>query len=178
MVKRVKKQAITLFDNYNGYDFEETKKELLECNNLDEISDESVWDCIRDMADEDFSVCKHELEDVFGDSRVIVSGTAGTWQGRFECAKIFHNILDALTACVEHCDYIKVIQLPSGLVKVESSHHDGTNVFYIKILNEKGFRLYDNWNFGFRTRLGNLKEYEVLEKIWNDSHYSRLPKRV
>lgn len=173
MSKKVKKQAITLFDNYNGYDFEETKKELLECNNLDFIGDEDVWDSIRDMEDEDFSMCKHYLEDVFGDSRVIVSGTAGTWQGKRECAKIFDNVLDALTACIKDCDYIRVKQLPRGLVEVESSHHDGTNSFYIKVVTEKGNNLYNNWDYSYRTRFADLKEYEILEKIWNDSHYSK-----
>ena len=74
---------------------------------------------------------------------------------------------------LKDCDYIEVVQLPSRLIKVRSSHHDGTNVFYIKILTERGWTLYDNWDFGCRTKFANLTEYQILEKIWNDSHYSK-----
>ena len=175
MAKKTKKQDIILFDNYNGYDFEEEKAALQECNPDCKITDDDVWQSIADMESEDFDNCKHYLEDdeIFGDNRVIVSGTAGTWQGNIECAKMFDNIEEALTACIKDCDYIRVKQLPRGLVEVKSSHHDGTNLFYIKIVTEKGFQLYDNWNFQYRTRYADLKEYQILEKIWNDSHYSK-----
>ena len=173
MAKKMKKQNITLFDNYGGYDFEEEKAALIECNPDLTITDEMVWDSIRDMEDEDWRNCKHELRDIFGDNKVIVSGAAGTWQGNFDAAKLFNDIESAVTACIKDCDYIEVVQLPNRLIKVRSSHHDGTNVFYIKILTERGWTLYDNWDFGCRTKFANLTEYQILEKIWNDSHYSK-----
>ena len=165
MAKKMKKQNITLFDNYGGYDFEEEKAALIECN-----PDLTITE---DMEDEDWCNCKHELRDLFGDNKVIVSGSAGTWQGNFDAAKLFNDIESAVTACIKDCDYIEVVQLTDRLIKVCSSHHDGTNVFYIKILTERGWILYDNWDFSYHTKFANLTEYQILEKIWNDSHYSK-----
>ena len=179
-MKKQKRQTIVLFDNYDGYDFDEEKAALQECNPDITITDEMVWDSIREDEDEDWSQCKHYLndEEIFGDKRVIVSGSVGTWRGNFECAKLFTNINDALYACIKDCDYSKVEQLPNGLVKVTSSHHDGTNTFYIKIVTERGERLFDNWDYSYRSKCVKLTEFEMLEKIWNDSHYSVYPKRV
>ena len=179
MAKKAKEVKVTtLFDNYEGYNFEEEKAALQECNPDTTITDEMVWDSIRDMEDEDWSLCKHYLEDVCGDSRVIVSGYAGTWQGNIEAAKIFENVTDALAACVKDCDYMKVMQFPNGLVEVKASHHDGTNIFYLRRVTDKGWDFYDRWNFGYRTHYAHLKEFEILKKIWESGVYSRLIKRV
>ena len=173
MATKKEKKVITLFNNYNGYDFADEKAALEECNPGITITDEMVWDSIRDTEDEDYSMCKHYLKDVFGDSRVIVNGTAGTWHGRHEAAKMFIDIESALAACVRDCDYFKVEQLSNREINVTSTHHDGTNYFSIKIVTEKGGRLFDNWDYGVHTKLADLNEWQILEKIWNDSHYSK-----
>lgn len=173
MAKKMKKQNITLFDNYGGYDFEEEKAAMVECNPNLTITDEMVWDSIRNMETEDWRNCEDVLRGLFGDNRVIVSGTAGTWRGNFGAAKLFNDIESAVNACIKDCDYIEVVQLPDRLIKVCGSHHDGTNVFYIKILTERGWTLFDNWDFNYHTKFADLTEYQILEKIWSDTHYSK-----
>lgn len=171
MAKKATK-VITLFDSYNGYDFEEEKAALQECNPNTTITDDDVWDSIHDCEDEDWCMCKHYLEDTCGDSKVLVKGSIGTWRGNFEGAKIFDDILDALTACIKDCDYFKVEQLGNRTIKVTSSHHDGTNEFYLKKLTERGWQVFDSWNYGVNSKLTNLSEYDLLAKLWADSHYS------
>jgi hypothetical protein len=63
-------------------------------------------------------------------------------------------------------------------VKVTASHHDGTNCFDLKVLTERGEILYDGWDFNYRTKFGNLTEYQILDKIWNDRHYSKLAGKI
>ena len=173
-----KKNVITLFNNYcgEGYDFEEEKAMLEECNER-EFTDEQVWDYIGEMEHEDWENAKSELKKVFGDRKVIAAGNAGTWQGTFEAAKIFDNVERALSAITKDCDYIK-IESWNGHVKVTASHHDGTNCFGLKVLTEKGETLYENWDFSYRTRFANLTEYQILDKIWNSSNYSKLAGKI
>lgn len=176
--KKVK--SIVLFDNYNGYDFEDMKKSLAECNECDikSITDNEVWDAISEEEDEMYSNAKWELKSIFGDNeKVIVCGSCGTWRGKFDAMNIFDNIEKALYACVKDCDYIK-IEVEGRKVKVKSSHHDGTNYFEIKKVTDKGKRLYDNWNYQDSPCNNDLSEYEILEKIWNNSHYSHLVGKV
>lgn len=176
--KKVKN--IVLFDNYNGYDFENMKKSLAEFNerDIESISDDEVWDAISDEESEDYDNTKWVLKSIFGDNeKVIVRGTCGTWQGNRDAINIFDNIEKALNACTKDCDYIK-IEVEGRKVKVKSSHHDGTNNFEIKKVTDKGKRLYDNWNYQDSPCNNDLSEYEILEKIWNDSHYSHLAEKV
>lgn len=173
-------KTIVLFDNYSGYDFEDMKKGLAEWNerDIESITDDEVWDAINDEESEDYDNAKWELKAMFGkDERVIVCGSCGTWQGNRDAMRICDNVEDALYECTKDCDYIK-IEVEGRKVKVKSTHHDGTNYFEIKKLTDKGKSLYDNWDYQYSSRLQGLSEYEVLEKIWNDSHYSVYGKKI
>ena len=172
-----KKQDMVLFNNYEGYEFEQIKKDILECNGLDEISDQCVWNTISDYEKEDYEEAISLLKKAFGDNKVIVSGTIGRWDGHYSGGNIFQSIEKAIDECVKDCGYIKITQMPDKLIYVECSHHDGTNVFYIKVLTERGWVLYDNWNYGIGKYAG-CKGYDVLDKIWNDTHYSRRCGRI
>ena len=178
MATQKKQNVITLFNNYcgEGYDFEEEKAMLEECNGR-EFSDEAVLEHIGDMEREDYDNAMHELKKVFGNRKVIAAGSAGTLRGNFEAAKIFDNVEMALRSTTKDCDYIKIESL-NGHVKVTASHHDGTNCFDLKVLTERGEILYDNWDFNYRTKFGNLTEYQILDKIWNDKHYSKLAGKI
>lgn len=166
-------KIITLFDNYNDYDFEQEKVALQECNPDIEVTDNMVWDSINELEREDWENCIAELKELFGDNRVIALGKAGTWRGRFECAKMFDDIEKAVSACIKDCDYIKVEQVGNGLIQIESSHHDGTNTFSIKVVTDKGQSVYDSWLYSDKSKIGNLDTYQVLEKIWKSNLFSK-----
>lgn len=178
MATKRKQNVITLFSNYygEGYNFEEEKAMLEECNER-EFSNKAVWEHIYDMEREDYENAMHELKKVFGSRKVIAAGSAGTWRGSFEAAKIFDNVEAALRSITKDCDYIKIESL-NGHVKVTASHHDGTNCFDLKVLTERGEILYGNWDFNYHTKFGNLTEYQILDKIWNDKHYSKLAGKI
>lgn len=172
-------KQITLFDNYDWYDFEDVKKAILEDSDMteSELSDDEVWDTLNEWEDEDWSNCKHMLEDAFGNNKVIVYGTAGTWHGTYECAKIFEDIERAVFSCVKDCEFFKVTQDSERLVNIRSTHHDGSNNFYLKIVKEEGLRIYDRWDSGKYEKLG-FREFDILQKIWNGHRYSKRCEKI
>lgn len=168
MAKKV--QEITLFNNFcgNGYDFEETKKMLEECNGR-EFTDEQVWANIGDMEQEDWKGTMNELVTLCGTSRVIVSGTAGIWSGDRDAAMIFDNIEKAINAITKDCDYIEVCINVLGNIAVRAAHHDGQNIFEIRLVTERGENYFHKWDYGY---INNIDEYELYEKIFGSKVYS------
>lgn len=92
----------------------------------------------------------------------VVCGTVGTWQGdRAICAKRFDNLMDAIYACVNHCDEVVISQRASNII-VDGYHHDGTNHFEIYVLNDKGVRADENrCNLSRREYQLTLKDYVI-----------------
>ncbi len=69
----------------------------------------------------------------------VVTGSVGKWNGRFEIEpKHFATLKDAIIACTNNCDFI-VITEEKGAINIRGIHHDGTNLFTIHKLNEKGY---------------------------------------
>ena len=167
MAKKVKE--ITLFDNYSGYDFDEVKQELEECNECT-FTDEQVWDTIRDYEEEDWRNAIDTLKDLCGDNKVIAYGSCGTWRGNFDASKMFDNIEKAIHTCVDDCDYIEIKVNAVGNIAVRATHHDGTNSFEIRVVTEKGENYFDKWNYSDTT---TMTEYQVLEKIFGSKVYSK-----
>ena len=57
-----------LFDNYDGYDFEEIKSDLSEMYPDKEITDDMVWDEINNLEDIDNENMEMDLENIFGNN--------------------------------------------------------------------------------------------------------------
>ena len=159
-----------LFDNYDGYDFEEIKSDLSEMYPDKEITDVMVWDNINLLEDIYYKDMEMELENIFGNNKIIALGTCGTWRGNHSAAKIFNDFQHALRTCTKDCDYIKV-EYDKRHIYVTATHHDGTNSFELKILTEKGEMYYDNWCYGNDNK---KTEYDILNTIFNSSKYSKL----
>lgn len=167
MAKKVRE--ITLFDNFSGYDFDEIKRDLEECNECT-FTDEQVWNSISDMEREDWDNVIDMLKDLCGDNKVIAYGTCGTWQGNFEASKMFDNIEKAINACVKYCDYVEIKVNVAGNIAVRATHHDGTNIFEIRVVTENGENYFDKWNYDDSA---TMTEFQVLEKIFGSKVYSK-----
>lgn len=139
-MKRIK---TTYFDNYDMYTDKMYDAYLEYCadNGYEAKGDNSseyfgfVADCeAQDWEDlwENFKYSK--LSDV----KCVVLGTVGRWTGQHDVVPtVFDSLHDAVWACVRNCDYIKITQ-DCSTIRVKSTHHDGTNYFDIKFLNDKG----------------------------------------
>lgn len=107
---------------------------------------------------------------------VCVTGDLGLWFGRrdivpvkFESERINRKPTSAITKaieeCIDGCDYF-MVALENGALEVNGYHHDGTNTFYIRGLNDVGIE-------GFNTA---ADEYEDPEP--NDSWFKAIEEWV
>ena len=175
MAKKTKKQNIVvLFDNYNNYDFDEIKANIME--DYDEpISDNFVYDVMSLYEKEDWEEMMSYLKSVEKYHKWVMCGTAGTWQGRRECGQIYENIDKAMSAITKDCEYVKVWS-EKGHLYVQASHHDGTHNLELKLITDKGWETYDNWMYSnCGASLDAKNRYQLFEMIFNCNFFSKLP---
>ena len=167
-----------LFNNFEGYNFDETKKELEQMNGCEfgELTEQAVWDYISQQEQlewEDMleTLAKTEERASYG---WVICGSAGTWRGNFPAMDKFDNAGYMLRHITRDCDFIKVEYSTQGKLRITAAHHDGTHCFECKLLNYNGYITYDEWNIG--EKYNNLSEYQILEKLYNSNFYTRLPR--
>ena len=176
MASNSKKQVVVLFDNYDC-DFDEYKKDYMENNDVESIEDNVVWDYISELEHMEWKDVLKELAQIDNYHKCILSGKAGTWQGKFEVAQIYDTIEEAICDSIKDCDYIKVWS-ENGHLYLQASHHDGTHNFELKLLTYKGWEIWDSWRYYGGERLYNKSEYEVLDMLFNCNLFSKLPRVV
>lgn len=151
------KRNYVLFDNYEGYDYEEYES----------------YEVIVDLQAEDWDNMKRELDDDFGNSQLLVVGTVGLWNGNFAAGKLCKDVDEIFTGVLTDCDYRKV-WYENGHLYIRGSHHDGTNEYEIKKVTDRGLDYYDNWNYEQDSRLKDYSEREIHQRMWNSSKYTHL----
>jgi flavodoxin len=178
MASNSKKQVVVLFDNYNR-DFDEYKKDYMENNDVDDnVSEQTIWDYISELENMEWEDMLEELANIDNYKKCVAFGTAGTWQGRCDCGKIYDTIEDAINGIIKDCDYIKVWS-ENGHLYLKASHHDGTHNFEIKPLTYKGWEIFDSWESGYcGESLYNKSCWEVLDMLFNCNLFSKLPRVV
>lgn len=137
-MKRIEK----LFSN--EYDYDALYAEYIEdckdngINPKDEDSPE-FWDWVGEYERlnwefllEDFKYSK------FNGVPVVVFGKLGLWDGTHEIEPTkFDNIETAIRECCSKCDYITIRRKYSA-IEIKATHHDGTNIFELYFLNDRG----------------------------------------
>ena len=70
---------------------------------------------------------------------VIYLGVRGLWSGLVNCG----GICDTFSEVIErmNCEYIR-IEAINGSLKIIGSHHDGRNVFFVRLLTKDGLDTY------------------------------------
>lgn len=163
-----------LFNNFDGYNFDEIKKELEEINEC-EFTEQAVLNHISQQEQFDWEDMLETLakteERAYG---WVICGAAGTWRGNFPAMDKFDNAGDMIRSITQDCDFIKVEYSTQGKLRIAAAHHDGTHCFECKLLNHNGHNTYNEWNF--ENKYYNLSEYQILEKLYNSNFYTRLPR--
>ena len=114
-----------------------------------------------------------EMIEELNDCRAwIAKGVVGRWNGRREGAKMFDTFAKMVEAIIQDCDYVKV-EVVNGKLTITAAHHYGTNCMECRAVNQRGYNVYDNWNYGYHTSLGHLNEFSVLDKIFTNNLFSR-----
>lgn len=164
-----------IYDNYNADDYREGAIENLmeNCgyNSIEDIPEAEIWDEIAEMQSYYFDDEEERMRDFFRWKKLLVCGSVGRWNGDFAAGKVIDY--DDLWKCWADCDYISIYD-EGGHFYIKASHHDGTNLFEVKVLTEKGAELFERWDYDWNI-WENLNEREVHERLWKNAKYSHIP---
>lgn len=161
----------TIYNNYNLWeDYEEFARETLEeYKEKEEITNDDIWNEIYEQDASNWEDEKARLVDFFDGSTWILQGYAGCWDGRHKGGYVFTDFEDMWYKATEDCDYYHIYD-KNGHLFLQCSHHDGTNLYEIKKVTEKGEKYLENWEDNWSDM--RSKEY-VHDKIMEK--YSVLP---
>ncbi len=146
--KQKKTKKHLLIDTYcdGGYSY----KDYLEwCDEMEKTpapeGSDKYWRWIGDMIDEDWINLKDNIKCGRNNGRCIVTGTLGLWWGRPDIqAHLFNSLLEAICECRKGAQDIQIWE-DNGHLTVHGMHHDGTNVFEIRPVNERRATGKEDW---------------------------------
>ena len=159
----MKKNITKVIYTDNPYDFneEEIRQDLID---LEENEDPSIEDCWKawDWQNElNWDDVSYEAKQDKGS--YIIMGTLGLWNGKVGGSCLIKGtLLDAIQKCLE--DYNR-IYMHGRKLHVEAVHHDGTNIFIIKKLTEKGEEYLENHDY-------DMNDAKMNQILFKNSHYS------
>ena len=161
------KKEIVLFSNYvEDLMSEEEAREFLAENGEENITSNDIWEFIQNQSDFEWDEFTRYLDKYLEEDYYIATGTCGLWYGRVAGGKVLKNINDFYDL-LKDCDYIKITDV-GGHLMVQCSHHDGTNHYELRMLNDKGIEYYHKNDYNFDRK-------ELCEKLFT-SRYSKLPR--
>lgn len=167
--KESKKYIIYSSDPYdfNEEEMKESWYETAEANDWeipeDGPSDDQIWEEWDFQNEVNWENIEVEVKFCNERGSYLVVGTLGLWRGPAEGGKIIDGYLtDVLKQCFE--DYNCVYWQDKNL-KVEATHHDGTNHFIIKKLTDRGIEFYNNHYYDYDDRT-------LHQKLFRDAHYT------
>lgn len=163
-----------IFSNYDPDDYREDAIENCELNDI-EPTENNIYAVIAELQESEWSNEKRLLKEIFADNSVIALGSTERWTGRRSGGQIYSSFDEFFSSFTKDCDYFHLWD-ENGHLYMECSHHDGTNCCEIKIVTSIGKNFYENWNYDYDRRLFKYSHFEILEKIFNNSKYSQLPR--
>ena len=161
-----------IYNNYDLWeDYAEEAKDKLEFNE-EEITDDRLWEEIYYSNDCDWEDEYERLKKFFtGHGYFMLRGYVERWNGKHAAGYIFNDFDDMFYKAVKDCDYIKIWD-ENGHFYIKCSHHDGTNIFEIKRINEKAYQFIDDWSYNWSD---DRTEEEIHNTVWNSNFLSSLP---
>lgn len=83
----------------------------------------------------------------------LITGTLGLWYGQKECGAIITD----LTNITRHFEDYSRLELVNGALRLETSHHDGTNNLEIVPLTQRGQEFADRHYYDMTDRDLHIK---------------------
>lgn len=166
-----------IYNNYDLWDdYEEEARNFLQEEYPDiEITENDIWDEINFQDQICWDDTYDELTRFFSKyEHIMLMGSLGLWTGRHAAGDIFDSFQDAFYKATKDCDYIKIWD-ENGHLYLQCSHHDGTNLFEIKIINDKGFEFIENWSYNWDDK---RQKKDIHNIVWNSNFLSKLPHYV
>ena len=165
------KQRI-IYNNYYLDDlYEAARENLLYDNEEEDISDDAVLDEVYTLSQLEWEDAHEELKSFFKGGSWLLRDSVGRWDGAYGAGYVFYDFDDMFYKAADSCAYIKIWE-ERGHLYLKCSHHDGTNLFEIKKINDKAERFIDSWAYS----LGDTRtEEEIHNIVWNSNFLSSLP---
>lgn len=110
----------------------------------------NIVNCEKDNLFDSLKYAMMEICDSFSNTDCLVEGVVQTWNFPFGCEiapTFFQGIDFAICELIRKSDSDDddvVITLENGAFKLTCPHHDGTNTFTIRALNDRGLRVVNN----------------------------------
>ena len=120
-------------EGYTYTDYEEY------CKDIDEVpSMDTYYDWL--SAEEEMSVeMMNDMLYPLRNIKCVVTGTLGLWDGQKRLVpRVVDDVFSAIRRCMGSDSYLEKVTKYKRHIKVETSHHDGRNVFEVYLLTNKG----------------------------------------
>lgn len=164
-----------IYNNYNLCDMYDDAKDFLinECGyDEEEISEDAIWQEVYFNDEHNFDDAHYELKHFFdGNGYFMLRGYVGRWDGRVAAGYVFDDFDDMFYKAVKDCNYVKIWD-EDGHFYLQCSHHDGTDTYEIKRINERAYDFIDKWNYSWSDK---RTEEEIHDIVWNSNFFSSLP---
>lgn len=174
---RQNKMKRTLFDNYDIDTYLDIAKESIEYNGINDASEEEVWQYAGDLEREDFTNTMGELKSFFEDKTVMFTGAVGRWCGNHTGFDVgdFDDLFEQYT---KDCEYFDIYD-DNGALYIRCSHHDGTNLFQVLTLTNKGIRTFEDWQ-DYAGKYADCNDGDIHKILLNRklSHVPHVAKKV
>lgn len=154
-----------LYSNYwEDLMSEEEAREILEEMGHENISEEDIYCLINEQNDLAWSDFINEFEKYLLDKWYIATGTCGLWNGEVKGGKVIPGINTFLNLLID-CNYVKISDI-DGRLMIKCSHHDGTNYYELRELNDRGLDFY--------VKKEDITYKEMCETLFK-KYYSKRP---
>ena len=159
------KEKVLYSNYYEDLMSEEEAREILEEMGNENISEQDIYCLINEQNDLDWSDFINEFEKYLLDKWYVATGTCGLWYGKVEVGKVIPGI-NTFMSLIQDCDYVRIVDIDGRLI-VKCSHHDGTDCYELRELNDRGFDFYVNKE--------NITNKEMCETLFK-KYYSKRPR--
>ena len=170
----MKKYEYVLFNNYDFSEKYDSAREWLftthqddfDWESEDDIPEKMILDEMSFLEDSEWAYFRSKCEELLADGDCLLTGVCGRWNGPARGGKFIRSFSDLLN-CIEHLDYLKIIDRNGHLI-IEGCHHDGSNSYEIKKHTRRGQE--------YARQYGYAHDENLHATIMNLNFYSKLPK--
>ena len=164
------KTKVELFNSYPGcYDFSEVKNGLIEVLER-QVTDDEVYEHISMYIEEDYIGATAYLDEI--NDYWLCDFSIRLWNGTRERQLITDNIVNFITKFGTDCEYMRIV-IEDDVLKIECSHHDGTNYAECRLLTNDGMDILRK----FEEDCCDQDAEEQIESIFEEllKHTKKIP---
>ena len=169
----MKKYEYVLFNNYDyceNYDSARewlfaTRQDDFDWETEDDVPEKMILDEMSFLEESEWAYFRSKCEELLTNGDCLLTGVCGRWNGPAHGGKFIRNFHD-LVSCIEHLDYLKIIDRNGHLI-IEGCHHDGSDTYELKQLTRRGREYARQYDYA--------RDEQLHTTIMKYNFYSKLP---